>query len=160
MKKITLPHSKGFTLIELLTVISIISVLTALLTVAFVSVSSRSKDSQRKSNLSQIRAALELYKADNDAYPATAALTTSITCNAAFTTGTSPNLTTYMAKYPCDPKSTTAVPVKYFYVSTGTAYSLGACLDNPADKNRYTGTAISGMGTCTSPTVLYVETNP
>lgn len=145
---------KGFTLIELLTVISIISVLTALLTVAFVSVSARSRDSQRKSNIKQIQAALELYKADNDAYPPTATIT-SIACDQPFQTGISPNFTKYMNKFPCDPKGT-----KYFYSSTGSAYVLASCIENTADKERMGLPA--GMTACTftTPQYYYSVTNP
>lgn len=158
MKKIILSCSKGFTLIELLTVISIISILTALLTVAFVSVGARSRDTQRKSNIKQIQAALELYKADNDAYPASGIIM-GIACNAAFTGGTAPTQVTYMTKFPCDPKNIT---IKYSYVSpTTSTYYLTSCLENSGDKDRVIGTVtnLTSSWTC-SPATYFQVTNP
>jgi len=60
---------KGFTLIELLIVIVIIGVLATLLMTNFVGVRQRGRDAQRKSDLRQIQAALELYRADVGQYP-------------------------------------------------------------------------------------------
>jgi len=61
---------KGFTLIELLVVISIIGILIALSFFGFQGARETARDAKRKSDLESIRSALELYKADCDAYPA------------------------------------------------------------------------------------------
>lgn len=119
--------NKGFTLIELLTVIAIIGVLTALFTVSFIGVRQRGRDAQRKSNIKQIQSALELYRADNDSYPTTAAFS-ALTCGGAFTLGTA----TYMAQIPCDPSSGGAY---YYYQSSATSYVMGSCLENANDKD-------------------------
>lgn len=144
-------ESKGFTLIELLTVVSIIGILAALLTVSFANVSARSRDSKRKSDIQQIRSALELYKADNDSYPISPTLST---CGVAFVGG----LVTYMAKIPCDPKSSAV----YFYSSCAiapcTTYTLASCIENAGDKDKTT-IQPGGMGVCT-PGYYYVTTNP
>ncbi len=92
-------RSKGFTLIELLVVITIISVLSGLLLVNFVGIRQRGRDAQRKSDLEQIRSALELYRSDNGSYPVAAGWVLS-------NGGTSwiPGLaTTYIQKVPVDP---------------------------------------------------------
>ncbi len=159
-------NNKGFTLIELLTVISIISILTALLTVSFVSVSQRGRDGQRKSNIRQIQAALELFRADNNSYPQTVSNTigvsnASVACGASFVFSS----ITYMQKMPCDPKTE---GLKYFYLSTPsgcspgsatlcTGYTLASCIDNSGDKE--VGTKPPQMTVC-SPAYYFVTTNP
>jgi len=52
----------GFTLIELLVVISIIGILTTIVMVNVAGVRERARDAQRKSDISQIQKALEMYK--------------------------------------------------------------------------------------------------
>ncbi|MBP7832504.1 MAG: type II secretion system protein [Candidatus Levybacteria bacterium] len=162
-----LKNQKGFTLIELLTVISIISILTALLAVSFGTASQRGRDGQRKSNIRQIQAALELFRADNDSYPPAATYTVgtttsvSVACNAVFTF----NSITYMQKMPCDPESGT----KYFYLPTPTncsptgspciGYTLASCIDNTADKEATTTRPSTSMTAC-SPGYYFVATNP
>ena len=59
----------GFTLIELLVVIAIIGILTTFLVANFVGVKSRARDGQRKSDLRNIQAALEIYRSDKSVYP-------------------------------------------------------------------------------------------
>lgn len=64
-------NNKGFTLVELLLVIVIISTLTGVV-LSVVNVNgmrARSRDSQRKSDIAKIQAALELYYTDNRSYP-------------------------------------------------------------------------------------------
>lgn len=60
---------KGFTLIELIVVATIIAVMVAVGTVTFVSAARKSRDTKRKSDLEQIRSALEMYRSDNGQYP-------------------------------------------------------------------------------------------
>lgn len=153
-------QKRGFTLVELLTVISIIAVLTALLTVSFVSVSQRSKDGQRKSNLRQIQSAFELYRADNDAYP-TASVWSTLTCNGQFL----PSGTRYMSRLPCDPESPTTSKYNYVPAPAGcnntttlcTSYALSSCLDNTSDREG-SSTVVAGL-TCT-PAFYFTVTNP
>ncbi len=61
--------SGGFTLLEVLVSATIIAVLTAIGIVSYSSVNKRSRDVKRKSDLEQIRAALEMYRSDNSQYP-------------------------------------------------------------------------------------------
>src|SRR5579885_2349137 len=89
----------GFTLIELLIVIAIIGILSTLLTTNFIGVRQRARDGKRKADLSQIQAALEQYRADQGAYPAT--LPSCTTAPPAFQNAS--QTTTYMQKIPCDP---------------------------------------------------------
>ncbi|OGM15381.1 hypothetical protein A2V56_03105 [Candidatus Woesebacteria bacterium RBG_19FT_COMBO_42_9] len=61
----------GFTLIELLVVISIIAVLAGISIFGLQGARESARDGRRKADLEQIRAGLELYKADCGDYPAT-----------------------------------------------------------------------------------------
>lgn len=115
----------GFTLIELLITVVIIGILASFLMVNFIGVRQRARDGQRKSDLTQIKNALELYRADNNSYPISLA-----SCGSAFTFGGS----TYMQKIPCDPLNT-GVYI-YTYSSSATTYSLTACLENLNDPQK------------------------
>lgn len=63
--------NKGFTLVELLIVISILGILATIALVAFNSSQIRGRDAQRKSNLSEVAHALEIFYSDYNKYPPT-----------------------------------------------------------------------------------------
>lgn len=144
-------HSKGFTLIELLVVISIIGILASFLLANFVGVRQRARDGVRKSDLRQIQAALELYRADQSTYPSSLP-----GCGTSLTDGATINPVIYIKKIPCDPSALSA----YSYTASGigyNAYSLIACLENGNDSQRDSSTA----STCTSTTnISYTLQNP
>lgn len=60
---------KGFTLIELLVVIAIIGILITVGSVSYQKAVRLSRDSKRKTDLEQIRQALETYRSQNGVYP-------------------------------------------------------------------------------------------
>lgn len=64
---------KGFTLIELLVVIFIIGVLVAVLLANILGARQRAEDTQRKSDLQQLKRALMMYYGDHQEYPDDAA---------------------------------------------------------------------------------------
>lgn len=147
MMKIFKP-AHGFTLIELLTVISIIGVLTGLLTFSYLGVRQRARDTQRKSDLAQIQSALELYRADNNQYPAALP-----SCGAPFT---GVGGTVYMQKMPCDPQESS---LPYFYSNpSSSTYILASCLENGNDKDVVL-TPPAGMTACT-PEYYFIKSNP
>ncbi|MCL6096137.1 MAG: type II secretion system protein GspG [Patescibacteria group bacterium] len=142
--KIKIFDKKGFTLVELLIVVAIIGVLATLLMVNFVGVRQRARDAQRKSDLRQIQSALEIYRADNSSYPlAVSGLNSG--CPASFTY----NGTTYMSKVPCDP-----LGASYIFSSTGSTYSITACLENTNDSQKDQANA------CSLPYWSYTLTQP
>jgi len=157
------PESKGFTLIELLIVIVIIGILATLLTANFVGVRQRARDAQRKSDVRQIQAALELYRSDNSAYPIQQSTyrvnsTTPCPTSQAF----SLSGTVYMSKVPCDSLGTGVYNAgNYYYYSDGTTYLLAACLENANDNdsNASTSPPSPSGGSCTSGK-YYRVTNP
>lgn len=62
-------NRKGFTLIELLVVIAIIGILSAVGLIALNGAREKARDSQRKSDLGQLRTGLALYYDTNNNYP-------------------------------------------------------------------------------------------
>lgn len=136
--------SKGFTLIELLVVIAIIGLLSAFLVANFVGVRQRARDTQRKSDLRQIQAALELYRSDIGSYPASLPA-----CGGSLVSGSS----TYMKIVPCDP-----LGGAYTYSQSTSTYSVIACLENSNDSQK-DGTNVAPCTTMTS-RYSYTLTNP
>lgn len=100
---------KAFTLIEVLVVVTIISILASIAAVSYSSSLKQSRDARRKTDLEQIRAAVEMYKSYNNVYPGT------ITFGAALT-DPSPGTTIYLSKVPKDPKDPNT---SYYYNSPG-----------------------------------------
>jgi prepilin-type N-terminal cleavage/methylation domain-containing protein len=62
---------RGFTLIEVLVVVAIIGILTAILVVNFSAARQNAKNKSLRSSLGQVQLGLEVYKAQNNQYPAT-----------------------------------------------------------------------------------------
>ncbi len=61
---------EGFTIVELLIVVVIIAILAAITIVAYNGIQQRSRDSVRMNDLAAMKKALQLYKVDNDMFPA------------------------------------------------------------------------------------------
>jgi len=128
-------NKKAFTLMELIVVISILGVLTTLITGNFLTSIKRSRDAQRKNDLSTIQRALEMYYEDNKSYPANVGVGSSagsVNFGIAFChpdEGSTPgcDIKTYMQKLPNDPISGRT----YLYTSTPPdKYAIYACLEN------------------------------
>jgi general secretion pathway protein G len=147
MKFLKKPNQQGFTLIELLVVIVIIGLLTSLGVVNYMSARARARDAQRKSNLQQIQSALELYRSDQHAYPASLPA-----CGSSLTDAG--NTTTYLKKIPCDPGSSGS----YSYTLIGSSYNLVGCLENTNDNQK----DATNIAPCTGGTTnwSYTLTNP
>jgi len=100
-------QQRGFTFIELLVSITIIILLSAVAVVSYQSANKRARDNKRKADLEQIRSALEMYRTDNDEYPAVS----------------SALVPDYLQEWPADPK--TAYSYCYNRLTT-TTYELCA----------------------------------
>lgn len=149
----------GFTLIELLIVIAIIGILSTLLMTNFIGIRQRARDAQRKSDVRQLQSALELYRADTGSYPSPGGTNqlNSVACPtpSSFTYSG----TTYMQQIPCDPLGSSYYHSgSYYYSTTGSTYTLGACLENTADTDSVS--SFSGADSSCTTGVYYVKTNP
>lgn len=131
-------NRKGFTLIELLVVIAIIGILAAMVVVALGGARAKARDAARKSDLSQIKNALELYYADQDPESYVDTANTSAATGVAIN-GTTDDLSTalvdgeYMKQVPTDPRNTGSFVYTYRSLNDGADYELTAVLENTKD---------------------------
>lgn len=106
-------YKRAFTLIELLVVISIISILISVGVVSYLKSIKVSRDSKRKTDLEQIRQALETYRSEEGSYPATATWSSDLVGG------------DYISAIPSDPKDGTYTYTK----GSGATYTLCASLE-------------------------------
>lgn len=146
----------GFTLMEILITITIMSLLGAVAFTSYGALSKSARDSRRKSDIENMKGALEIYKSANGTYPTTNSSWSGICANAGAKTdsgssGYIPDLApAYLQKLPHDPKESKknnnlSLPAAcadagwncYMYYSNGTEYKLIAhCTpENPVDAN-------------------------
>ncbi|MFH0943153.1 MAG: prepilin-type N-terminal cleavage/methylation domain-containing protein [Candidatus Beckwithbacteria bacterium] len=116
MKK--LKAKSGFTFIEMLVTVTIIAVLTTIGTTSFRVANQKARDGRRQGDLQQVRAALELYRTDQDVYPTTAQFPDAGESLAA-------GGVTYLGEMPGDPLEGNS----YVYSSDGSTYILAAYLE-------------------------------
>lgn len=125
---------RGFTLIELLVVISIIGILMGLLLVSFQGARTSARDGKRKTDLEQIRSALETCRSDTGSYPDSLPGTCS----------------SYLPAIPTDPLSPT---YNYSYSGSTNSYQLCTYLEG--------GSGSAGCsGSCGSAACNYKVVNP
>ena len=128
-----MPNTKqkpGFTLIEVLVAATIVALLTSIGVVSYQAANRRARDAKRKADLEQIRAALEMYKADNNWYPDTG--------NGGWIdiSNLKVPLDSYLSPIPSPPKAGEVYPPREFYYYKATDPDLsgehyyGYCLSS------------------------------
>jgi len=122
-RKATLGAStNGFTFVELLVVITIIAIIFASAAVAFTSVTLRSRDARRRSDLEVIRQSLEMCRSMVGYYPDLIYTASGISCS-----DTGPIT---LNRVPTDPRPSDVCLDEYDYVkSDPTSYTLTSCME-------------------------------
>jgi len=118
-------RQRGFTIVELLIVIVVIAVLAIVSVVAFNGIQERARLSAHKSNLSSIAKAIEMYYADNNAYPGAAA-SGCVTWVASPSTGAlyTGLVPSYISKPPSAPSSSDGSYYAYCWSANSVDYKL------------------------------------
>lgn len=136
-----LNKNSGFTLIELLVAVGIIVVLSTIGIVYYQSAQRKARDNKRKSDLEQVRAALEMYRSQEGEYPSGnwGTMIDTLQDN------------DYINQEPEDPRPGS---YNYYYTSSGQTYSMCAYLegDDPG--------SCSGSPSCGDDACNYGVVNP
>lgn len=110
----------GFTIVELLIVIVVIAILAAITIVAYNGIQARSRDASRDAAANSIKKGLELYRTQNDTYPAPVGC---INAGCNLSNLASYLVPTYVSTIPDDPQAP-AKPFKYVTDATATGYGI------------------------------------
>ncbi len=138
----------GFTLIEIMVAATIVALLSTMGISGYQAVTRSGRDALRKSDLEQIRSALEIYKSENNGYP------TNTSTGSCLPNSLTPD---YINIYPVDPKP---VNYKYCYVYVNNVnYKLCAHLENGSNTPSASYCDDSGGDICTG-NCNYQVTNP
>lgn len=152
-------HKRGFTLIELLVVIAVIGILASSVIIGLSRAQTRARDASRKSDLDQMRKALETYLIDNPSgYPSAGANQGTIADLSTLASDTKFAIVMDGVAIPADPRNIDGVDWHYKYINnytgsktaweadaTGTAkdvYTVYAHLESPKTSPVTAGKAI------------------
>lgn len=154
--------SSGFTLIELLVVIVIIGLLAAILLPNMLGMRARARDARLKSELSELKTALQIYYSDNQKFPDAAVGGQMVACGAtgttncvwgeSFATGTK----TYMEHLPMAESG----DIIYSQPSGDQGYLLKAPIESASDEEAARTAARCNVGPSFSDTTTYYYACP
>jgi len=106
-------HKNGFTIIELLVSIVVIGILVTIMVVSYTGIQQRARDSERGSDMTQIKVAIEKYHAEKGGYPDVCPSGDGVDCPAS---ALSSALAPYLTAIPHDPRNTADSATDYRYV--------------------------------------------
>lgn len=118
MKLLTKKNISSFTIIEILVVITIIILLAGVGAISYAALNKNARDGRRKTDLENLKAALEMYRSNVGTY------VTTTWSNLSVLTGTPK----YIQSLPADPKSP-SYSYNYSSASPGSDYTIGAYLE-------------------------------
>lgn len=139
----------GFTLIEILIVIVILGVLSSLISGNFINSLKKGNDTKRKTDLDQVRKALELFYEDSGTYPSFTG--NKIPANESFCLNDDcgAGSKVYMQKLPSDTKSGCFYA---YYTDAKTYYKIYSFIENPDDNGGGVKQAGYGVSCCSDGT--------
>jgi len=108
---------KGFTIVEMLVAIVVIGILISITIVSYSGIQQRARDSERESDITQIKIALEKYHADKSMYPSVCT-DDDIVCTISLL---SSELLPYLKAIPHDPRFVSGSVDDYSYVRSDTS---------------------------------------
>lgn len=141
----------GFTMIELLVAITILVLLSSVAIVSFSGSLKSSRNSKRRADLEMTRAALEMYRTVNKAYPLDSGSTEPVKFATLVTTLKSGG---YLSSSPSDPMAGQDANFVYYYGSTTTQYQVCAYLELSPLPSYCTAQNTTLIGTLTAPTAV------
>lgn len=130
--------NKGFSLVELLVVITIIAILSVAAYTAVGGQTIKAKNSRRMQDVSTIQQALEIYYAENGAYPNSLSAGDAVNTNHRKVDDTVLGKK-YISNMPTDPWSTSTKKVYYYYdVLTGNKqYQIAATIEGETSNTAF-----------------------
>lgn len=112
----------GFTIVELLVSIVVIGILVTIMVISYSGIQQRSRDSERGSDMTQLKIAIEKYHAEKSMYPDVCS--DNVGCDAS---NLSTVLSPYLTNFPHDPRNVVNSYTDYQYVRglvTADSYAL------------------------------------
>ena len=103
----------GFTIIELLVTIAVIGILVTITVVSYNGIQQRSRDSERGSDITQIKVAIDKYHAEQSGYPDACSGGDNTDCPASSLASI---LSPYLSAIPHDPRNTADSITDYRYI--------------------------------------------
>jgi len=127
----------GFTIIELLVTIVVIGILATIMIISYTGIQQRSRDTDRQSDMTQLKIAIEKYRAEKSEYPNVCSGGDGVDCPvSSLTTALAP----YLKNVPHDPRNVADSATDYRYIrGAPTTDSYGLYVSNEAKTSCKTG---------------------